>query len=207
MDNALKYKNREVFFDNLRGVLIILVLIGHFGGDNTGFTRDGNLFLQALECFIYIFHMPLMFFISGLFSKKTEKCRNSAFTDLLIPYFVFQLLYGIVRFLYDRSTSYLLNPFWPAPALWYLLALFLFRLVLHDFVKLRGALLIATIISILSTSLIGLSHIFALNRVFAYFVFFLFGYYADPQAVLRIKRCFWKKVHTGGGIASSQLFP
>lgn len=130
--------NRKVhydYFDNLRGILIILVLIGHFGGDNTSFASNENIFLQSVGCFIYLFHMPLMFFISGLFSKNAEKCRNNAFFDLFIPYLFFQVFYSIVILLMNKDETYIFNPFWPAPALWYILALFIFRFVLKDYIR------------------------------------------------------------------------
>ena len=109
--NAVGKGKRSAYFDNLRGILIILVLIGHFGGDNTSFEPNENIFLQSLECFIYLFHMPLLFFVSGMFSKDTEKCREKAVFDLLIPYFLFQLFYGLVQCWKNANSVYLRNPF------------------------------------------------------------------------------------------------
>lgn len=178
---------RCAYFDNLRAILIILVLVGHFGGDNTSFGPDGNLYLQALECFIYLFHMPLFLFLSGLFSKKTEACRERAFFNLFIPYLIFQLLYGLVLYALNRDLTFLRNPFWPAPALWYLFALFLYRLLLHDVVKLRWNLALAGLLALFSFLLTGLSHDFAMNRAAAYFVFFLLGYHVRPEKLLAVR--------------------
>lgn len=188
--------NRKVhydYFDNLRGILIILVLIGHFGGDNTSTSPSGNLFLQSIEGFIYLFHMPLMFFVSGLFSKNTEKCRNNAFFDLFIPYLLFQVFYAIVRYIYSGTKEYLFNPFWPAPALWYLLALFVYRFILHDFIKIKGNLIVALLLSLCGISILGLTHEFAMNRIFANFIFFLLGYYIKPDTILKLKRRLFSK--------------
>ena len=184
----MENKIRSDFFDNLRGILIILVLIGHFGGDNTSFTPDGNLVLQTVELFIYLFHMPLMFFISGLFSKNIEKCRKNAFWDLFIPYLLFQIFYAIIQLFYSGNKAYLLNPFYPAPALWYLLALFVFRFFLMDFIRIKYNLVIAVLISILGICILGLSHLFAMNRIFANFIYFLLGYYIEPQKILKIRK-------------------
>ena len=184
----MQVKKRTDYFDNLRGLLIILVLIGHFGGDNTSFSADGNIVLQAIELFIYLFHMPLMFFVSGLFSKNTEKCRNNAFLDLFIPYLLFQVFYAIVQYVNSGTKDYLLNPFYPAPALWYLFALFVFRFVLHDFLKIKWNLIIALIMSVFGICILGLSHEFAMNRIFANLLYFLLGYYCDPELIICLKR-------------------
>ena len=183
-----KFKNnRSVYFDNLRAILIVLVLVGHFGGDNTSFDPDGNMFLQSVECFIYLIHMPLLFFISGMFSKNTEKCRERAFFDLLNPYLLFQVFYGIVQYVMNSSSVYLRDPFWPAPALWYLFALFLYRFLLHDIVKIRWNLALAGLLAVFGFLFTGLSHEFAMNRVVPYFVFFLAGYHISPQKVVSIR--------------------
>lgn len=53
-------KERDYFFDNLKAVLIFLVVLGHFllpiRGDNP---------LVVVKRLIYVFHMPLFVFISG----------------------------------------------------------------------------------------------------------------------------------------------
>ncbi|MFR7480201.1 MAG: acyltransferase family protein [Roseburia sp.] len=61
-------KERDYFFDNLKAVLIFLVVLGHFllpiRGDNP---------LVVVKRLIYVFHMPLFVFISGYFAKKIYK--------------------------------------------------------------------------------------------------------------------------------------
>lgn len=66
---------RDETFDVLKGIAIILVIVGH--------TDFG-----PFRAFIYSFHMPLFFFIAGYFLKKrplqTELCLSAK--RLLIPY-------------------------------------------------------------------------------------------------------------------------
>lgn len=185
-------KTRINYFDNLRGILIILVLIGHFGGDNTSFSSVENIVLQTVECFIYLFHMPLMFFISGLFSKNVEKCRKNAFFDLFLPYLFFQIFYSIVQVLINKDETYIFNPFWTAPALWYILALFVFRYVIKDILRIKGNLLIAFLLSLFGICLTGLSHDFAMDRIFANLLYFLLGYYFEPQTIIDYKSKIYK---------------
>lgn len=53
-------KNRNPYWDTLKGILIVLVVLGHTG------TALGEKILSV----IYSFHMPLFLFISGYFSKR-----------------------------------------------------------------------------------------------------------------------------------------
>lgn len=59
-------KERDNTVDILKGIAILLVVIGHFSP------------VQQVENFIYSFHMPLFFFLSGItfwysFGKKINK--------------------------------------------------------------------------------------------------------------------------------------
>lgn len=57
---------RLVVFDNLKFMLIALVVIGHFADCYTA----QHASMRALFLFIYSFHMPLFIFVSGLFVKE-----------------------------------------------------------------------------------------------------------------------------------------
>lgn len=72
---------RNAKIDNYKGLLILLVVIGHTinaFGITTPWVRQLNL------C-IYFFHMPAFFFLSGYFHKTPEKCpwRKTAFFLML----------------------------------------------------------------------------------------------------------------------------
>lgn len=80
-------KQRDYFFDNIKGFLIILVVFGH-AIQYLAFKRNSPALL-GLFMLIYSFHMPLFIFISGFFSKKTNSLKliNLAFT-----YFLWQMV-------------------------------------------------------------------------------------------------------------------
>mgnify|MGYP001657409266 FL=1 len=61
-------RKREPYWDNVKGVLILLVTFAHFMPAATG-TVSGAIYEG-----IYFFHMPLFIFVSGLFYKE-EKIR------------------------------------------------------------------------------------------------------------------------------------
>ena len=56
-------KERIVLWDNLKFILITLVVIGHLADE---FTAKSDVY-KSVFLFIYTFHMPLFILISGLF--------------------------------------------------------------------------------------------------------------------------------------------
>ena len=93
---------RYDWVDKAKGIGILLVIYGH----NYPF----------MESYIYGFHMPLFFFISGMF--HSEKMDTNSVTKrakgILIPYFIWALLlYVFWYFLgrhYGNSVNFNLNP-------------------------------------------------------------------------------------------------
>ena len=56
---------RSEYFDVLRGFGIICVVLGHVLNE-----EFGNFETEVIRKYIYIYHLPLFFFISGYFIKK-----------------------------------------------------------------------------------------------------------------------------------------
>ena len=86
--NLMSTKSRNYFLDNYKALLILLVVIGHFIEP----CYTNNVFLTILKWVIFSFHMPAFIFISGYFSKK-DMGLEKLIQKLVIPYFVFELLY------------------------------------------------------------------------------------------------------------------
>lgn len=74
---------RKEHIDMIRGILIILVVLGHFG--------EG-----VLHHIIFLFHMPLFLILSGYLYKR-EKLLDSNYilkkiNDLMLPYICYMLI-------------------------------------------------------------------------------------------------------------------
>ena len=80
-------KKRLYLYDNLKFLLIVLVVLGHLiddstvklfgdGGGETG-VPQAKVFSGAFV-FLYAFHMPLFLFISGLFNRGHDDGRKDA---------------------------------------------------------------------------------------------------------------------------------
>ena len=87
-------KSRDLLFDNLKGFLILVVMLGHSFEFFIVWSKVPKL-MDTTFFVIYCFHMPLFVFISGYFTKNMEKGKNEAFTRFFIPYVLFNLIYYI----------------------------------------------------------------------------------------------------------------
>ncbi|MGT0202205.1 acyltransferase family protein [Staphylococcus aureus] len=119
-------KERDYFFDNARAILILLVVFGHMLQPYT----SGDKYLSALYLVIYSFHMPTFLFISGYYAKcLTILFRKNfkTFDSTLYDIFAF---FSIYYFLTGKSDELQLDPFNPVFALWFLITLFFFHVIL-----------------------------------------------------------------------------
>jgi fucose 4-O-acetylase-like acetyltransferase len=88
--------NRERWLDTAKGLGILAVVAGH----------SGNLLAHT---YLYWFHMPLFFIISGYLYKNLhnmqdlKKWINKRTKQLLIPYFIFGLLISAIIYFQNFS--------------------------------------------------------------------------------------------------------
>ena len=74
----MQEKTRDSYFDNLKTILIFLVVLGHFTNLNNSVPLMG-----AINNVIYSFHMPIFIFISGYFSKSIKAQRSTEIENIL----------------------------------------------------------------------------------------------------------------------------
>ena len=94
-NNKLYGNNRNYTFDNIKIILIFLVVFGHL--INVVYTEKPFI-IQIIWIIIYTFHMPLFVLISGYFSKgySVSLKADKILTGLVIPYFVFNTIFCIL---------------------------------------------------------------------------------------------------------------
>lgn len=162
-------KTRDYLFDNYKVFLIFLVVVGHFVGPSI---RDNN-FLLLLKWVIVSFHMPAFVFVSGYFSKR----KLPFFTvvqRLAVPYLAYEVIYYL-WYLYITHKETQLALLKPKFTLWYLLALFLWR-VITPYVK---KIPYHTVFAILAGLLIGYSNMennyLTIPRALVFYPFYLAG--------------------------------
>lgn len=114
---------RDTFWDASRAALMWLVILGHTIQE----LADGNFFTHPLFKGIYLFHIPLFFFISGYFAyssirKHRWQSISRSATRLLLPVFSLGTLRVIL--LLSKSTITPGDFFGCYVCLWFLWSLF-----------------------------------------------------------------------------------
>ena len=94
-------KFRLHYIDILKGIGIIFVIIGHMS----------TYFPASLRIYLYSFHMPLFFFISGFVYKKEyeqmsyKKYISKRASELVWPYFTLSIINFIWFICINRSSK------------------------------------------------------------------------------------------------------
>lgn len=164
-------------------LLIFLVVFGHA----LTYTRwiENTTLLCVYNC-IYSFHVPIF---SGYFSKRITCPRKKDIEILLYPYLVFQVLNVFyVRNIEHNPASW--NLFIPLHQNWYILALFIWRLIIPYFKYINKwiGISIALGLSLIFSKYQVPDNLFALNYVFVFLPFFVLGYYIDEADIQKIQK-------------------
>lgn len=127
------------WIDYAKGIGIILVVYGHVarGVFNAGMISDEHLF-RLIDSVIYSFHMPLFFFLSGLFFVGSIKRRGEGgliinkVDTIIYPYLIWSLIQGGLEYKLSGLTNFntsiqdIYSLLWqPHDQFWFLYALFL----------------------------------------------------------------------------------
>lgn len=171
-------KKRSVFWDNYKGILIFLVVFGHYIYSYAN-RVDGSL-AQELYRFIYTFHMPAFIFCSGYFSKSEHSRSREPQTRLFLYYVVFNTLMLVFAYFYLGSEIKLLTPYY---SFWYILSLILWRAMIGVTGKVKGIFWISLIVTLALGYWSEFTNVLALRRTVAFFVFFVAGYRLDREKV------------------------
>lgn len=179
----LKY--RDYVFDNLKALLIILVVFGHI----IEYFGLCGIFLK-IKGIIYVFHMPFFIFISGYFSKNIEKSENKAIKNILIPFFIFNTIYMIMTnnniINYEKAIS--INIFKAMYLYWYLLSLFFWKMLTKYVTKLKFPILLLFLVNLYIGLIDEANRFLSISRTIAFFPFFMLGYYIHEEHIEKIRK-------------------
>ena len=175
------FKARDYLFDNYKALLIILVIIGHFIQP----CYDNNILLYTVKYVIYAFHMPAFIFISGYFSKKNTSWQKS-FQKVLMPYFSFELIYYFY-YNYCLGLNTDLNLAVPKFSLWYLLALFVWKIA-TPYVRCIPHYFGLSVVAGLAIGFLPAGgKIFSISRIFVFYPYFLAGTLLDREKLTSLR--------------------
>ena len=172
---------RDFYFDNAKFILIFLVVFGHL---LRSFIEDHEQ-ISSLYKVIYTFHMPAFIVISGYFAKGFSKKGyiGKITKKLIMPYMLFQLIYSIFYYFLHQKDALKVDPFDPNWALWFLLSLFFWNLLLRLFAKYTAgiSITIALLIGLFVGYVDWINNYLSLSRTFVFLPFFLLGYYMRKE--------------------------
>lgn len=189
----MKTQNRNYLIDNSKGLLIFLVVLGH----SLEFIRKDYEVARLLYVFIYEFHMPVFVFISGYLSKNVEKGRRNAVRNFLTPFLLFNIIWNLITlvgplFLRGEFTELpseqAFSFFTPGWALWYIFAMFLWKIFLPDLLKFKNIFILSVIAGIFVKLSGEFGSYMALSRTITFAPFFLAGYYSSEEKLKRFRK-------------------
>ena len=196
-------KPRIELYDNIKGLLILLVVIGHFMHP----VHNDNPVISAGFDIIYLFHMPLFVFMSGLFAKGAYR-DGRLNVNRIISYLVLGFAYQAAIILINGS-ALLPKLFLFTSAPWYLIAMAWWYLMTPLLTRVRPAVGIAASCAIaLAWGAADLSNgLLAISRTLTFLPWFACGYYLKPERVAHLhgNRWLWAAAPAAAAIALARL--
>ena len=170
-------KKRKINIDNLKGILIFLVVFGHA---LYSYKYVNNITNLKIVNFIYIFHMPLFMMISGYLTSKNV--TKDKIIKLLLLFLFMNFSFTIYDYIYNNEFNFFLINY----SSWYVLLMAIYRLIFtvklkriiekHVKISIFITFLLAIIIGFINTNIIIL-------RFFEYLLFYLIGYILSTKNI------------------------
>lgn len=174
---------RDAWLDNVKMLLVTMVVIGHAVVLAPSYDTSEHLY-----DFIYAWHIPAFVLVTGYLSRSFTWSRRhlvALVTMIAVPYVLFELAMWWFRTEVggeEIGDTVLLNPHWPV---WYLAAVFLWRLATPVLARHWAAVPLSVLASLLFP-LEG-STILDLNRVIGLLPFFVLGLHLTPELLGRVR--------------------
>ncbi|CAM5500807.1 acyltransferase family protein [Streptomyces atroolivaceus] len=170
---------RDPFFDNAKYLAIVLVAMGHSWEPLPGSGRV----VETFYTFVYTFHMPVFIIIAGYFSRGLELRSDRVWklvTSLAVPYAVFEIAYTLFERLTGTPT-FPLSPLTPYWLLWFLPALFLWRLTTPFWQTVRLPVAVSLVIAAMGAVTSNIGGDLHLQRILQFLPYYVLGLQLRPE--------------------------
>ena len=158
---------RSLYWDNIKGFLILLVVFAHIIYQLKG----TSVHISAAIDYIYMFHMPAFVFVSGYFGKSE---RSRSFRNIFKFAFLYFIFNSIMLFIkYHEGLTSLIEPLY---SYWYLTALIVWRLTAHKLAKIKGITFILFAAALIAGFFSSVDNHFAIARTIGFYPFYMLGY-------------------------------
>lgn len=192
---------RNYKLDNIKAILIFLVVLGHL---LECFAGEIRLWIYLA---IYSFHMPAFAYTTGYFATYNPK---RIIYNLIYPYYIYQIAYILFQKFYLKSSVFVqfTTPYW---LLWYLMAMIFWAIILKLFAETISSARLIFVISLTIALIVGfdnsVGYYMSLSRTLAFFPFYVAGYfkYFDKYAYRKEVQIVSRYLCVGGIITSLLL--
>ena len=174
---------RDPWFDNAKMLLVTLVVVGH-----SWVLLPNNAVTDHFYDFLYAWHVPAFVFVTGYLSRTFvySKVRLwQLFRTVVVPYVMFECALALFRVYVggEEMKNLFQDPHWP---MWYLAAMFFWRLLTPIFRPMWGGLVVAIAISLVAGLYAG--NTLDMARVLGLLPFFVMGLKATPERLELLRR-------------------
>lgn len=174
---------RDPWYDNAKMALVTLVVLGH-----AWVLLPENAITDHFYDFLYAWHVPAFVFVTGFLSKNFAYTRVrmwQLFHTIVVPYLLFECAIALFRIYVggERLDDLFRDPHWP---MWYLAALFFWRLLTPVFRPMPSGLAVAVGVSLIAGMYAG--DTLDLARVLGLLPFFVMGLKATPERLELLRR-------------------
>ena len=206
---------RDSSFDIMKGIAILLVVLGHSVPDQASASGIASYPLYLMRTIIYSFHMPVFFFVAGYFmhiplKEGFKKFIKDKSIRLMVPYFTIGLLYFPFKLVLSKFANQQIHPqdIWkifiginPDGELWFLYCLFFISIIIALLVKrVNLGLLIGSFIMGIFSENINIFSMPMISEILYFQFFYIFGLYLKKYALLDYMKS------TGVALASLVIF-
>lgn len=177
-----KTKQRIFLFDNIKFLLIALVVVGHFVDVGTG---KSDIF-KSIYVFIYAFHMPLFLFLSGMLHKNKNITQKVVmFTSLG---FLSKILIYLSELLANGRAEFRLLSDHFLPWYMFVLAMFILASYLLRNIDKRFVLFISVVVACFAGYDETVKDFLYLSRFLVFYPFFVMGEMISKETLLSFTR-------------------
>lgn len=168
--------------DNIKVLLIFLVVFNHI----IAFCLvKEDIVIRYIWYAITIFHMPAFIFVSGYLSKKPQNVMKNV-KNLLIPYILGYSLTWYSQIWLGKKIDYeLLRP--SGTVMWFVLALFIYRLTIEAFGKMRFIVPLSIIFALWAGTRAEFTTYLSSSRIVVFFPFFVAGYLWKSEYIKAVR--------------------
>ncbi|GAB2444665.1 acyltransferase family protein [Nocardioides hungaricus] len=174
---------RDPWFDNAKMALVTLVVVGH-----AWVLLPDNEVTNHFYDFLYAWHVPAFVLVTGYLSRSFTWTRVrlwQLFRTVVVPYLLFESAIALFRILVggERLDDLFRDPHWP---MWFLAALFFWRLLTPILRPMPAGLVVAVVVSLVAGMYAG--DTLDLARVLGLLPFFVMGLKATPERLELLRR-------------------